>query len=183
MRVLVAAASRHGATAEIAVEIGVVLAARLRDAGLPAEVDVRGARTVRRVAGYQAVVLGSAVYQGQWLEPAHRLVAANRADLAVIPVWLFSSGPVGDPPVPAGDPDDVPGLCAAVGAYGHRVFPGRLRRRGLGPLERLVVAALAAPEGDYRDWPAVRRWAGEIGGILSRRAGVTDPDRQPVPPR
>jgi menaquinone-dependent protoporphyrinogen oxidase len=181
MRVLVAAASRHGATAEIAVEIGVVLAARLRDAGLLAEVDVRSARTVRRVAGYQAVVLGSAVYQGQWLEPVHRLVAANRADLATIPVWLFSSGPVGDPPRPAGDPDDVPGLCAAVGAYGHRVFPGRLRRRGLGPLERLVVAAMGAPDGDFRDWPAVRGWAREIGGVLTRRAGA--PDRQPVPPR
>jgi menaquinone-dependent protoporphyrinogen oxidase len=172
MRVLVAVASRHGSTTEIAAEIGAVVEETLWAAGTLGEVDVRHAASVRRVAGYQAVVLGSAVYQGQWLEPMHRLIEGNVADLRDRPVWLFSSGPVGDPPKPAEDPRDVPAIAESVGAYGHRVFGGRLRRRDLGVLERMVVRAMSVRDGDYRDWPSIRAWAVGIGAILARRENV-----------
>lgn len=55
------------------------------------------------VGGYDAVVLGSAVYVGRWLEPARELVDAHAEELAARPTWLFSSGPIGDPPKPEAD--------------------------------------------------------------------------------
>ena len=91
MRVLVASATRHGATAEIAEAI----AATLKDRGL--KVELRRVEEVADMSGYDAVVLGSAVYIGKWLEPARQFAVDHAAELAMRPTWLFSSGPLGDP--------------------------------------------------------------------------------------
>jgi menaquinone-dependent protoporphyrinogen oxidase len=107
MTVLVSAASRHGATAEIAEAVGRVLT----EHGVAAE--VLPIDDVTSVDRYEAVVLGSAVYMGHWLEPARRLVMSQASALARRPVWLFSSGPVGDPPKPDEEPVDVATLVAA----------------------------------------------------------------------
>ena len=98
MNVLVTVASRQGATKEIAERIGEVLSA----AGLGATVEP--VEAVGDVDRYDAVVLGSAVRIGHWIEPARRFVRDHSAALATRPVWLFSSGPIGDPPKPVGDP-------------------------------------------------------------------------------
>src|SRR5688500_16504486 len=95
-RVLVAYASKYGATTEIAEKIGQVL----RDAGL--NVDVLPAHQVDGLASYQAVVLGSAVYAGQWREEAVTFLKAYEYTLADMPVWFFSSGPTGN-----GDPVEL----------------------------------------------------------------------------
>jgi hypothetical protein len=70
MRVLVAAAGRHGATAEIAETIGGALS------GQRTQVDVVGIDDVRGLGDYDAVVLGSAVYMG--LAQAGRGVRRHR---------------------------------------------------------------------------------------------------------
>jgi len=162
MRVLVSAASRHGATEEIAQEIGKALRAGLPGVG----VGVLPLDRVEAVDGYDAVVLGSAVYMGRWLEPARRLVRSHAAALAGRPVWLFSCGPVGDPPKPDTEPVDVAEVRRQTGARDHHVFPGRIDRRQLGFAERTIVRAVHAAEGDFRDWPAVRAWAAEIAAEL-----------------
>jgi menaquinone-dependent protoporphyrinogen oxidase len=71
---------------------------------------------VDEVEGYDAVVLGSAVYAGHRLKPARKLVDRCGAALAARPVWLFSSGPVGDPPKPEEDPDwaEITGWAAGI---------------------------------------------------------------------
>src|SRR6266542_6497358 len=86
MTVLVSAASKHGSTAEIATAVARVLQER----GLA--VDVRPVENVTLVDGYEAVVLGSAVYAGHWMESARRLAEVQAGALASRPVWLFSSG-------------------------------------------------------------------------------------------
>ena len=92
-RVLVTAASRHGSTHEIAE----ALARRLREsAGLAA--GALHAENRPDPAAYDAVVLGSAVYGGSWLEPARDLAHRQVAVLRTRPLWLFSSGPIGEPP-------------------------------------------------------------------------------------
>jgi menaquinone-dependent protoporphyrinogen oxidase len=106
-------------------------------------------------------VLGSAVYAGHWLKPARELVGRLGTVVADRPVWLFSSGPVGDPPKPEEDPVDVAEILTATRARDHRVFAGRLVRRQLSFPERAIVSALCVPEGDFRDWP-------EIGGGRTR---------------
>lgn len=162
MRILVTAASRHGSTAEIAVELGKALRGALPGSG----VDVVPLSRVSGVAGYDAVVLGSAVYFGRWLDEARWPVTAYAETLRSRPVWLFSSGPVGDPSVPETAPADAAELAAAIGAREHVVFPGALHRELLGVRERLAVGLIHAADGDYRDWPAVRAWADRIAAEL-----------------
>lgn len=161
MRILVTAASKHGSTDEMAAAIGRALA----DAGL--ECDVRPMHELAGVAGWNAVVLGSAVYMGRWLPEATEFVERHLVELGARPVWLFSSGPVGGPdPKPEGDPQGIGELVATVGARGHRTFAGRLNREQLGMGERLIVAAVRAPDGDFRDWEALSVWAREIAREL-----------------
>ena len=160
MRVLITAATKHGATGEIAQVIGDTL----RERGL--DPTVLEPEQVDGVDGYDAVVLGSAVYAGHWLKPARELVARCGDALAARPVWLFSSGPVGDPPKPEEDPVDVAEVVAATGAREHRVFAGKLVRKQLAFPERAIVSALRVPDGDFRDWPEITGWAAGITTAL-----------------
>jgi menaquinone-dependent protoporphyrinogen oxidase len=164
--VLVAAASRHGATREIAEAI----AGGLRERG----VDAHASRMdeVDALDRYDAVVLGSAVYMGRWLSEARRFAQVNASTLSSLPVWLFSSGPVGPPthPVPPGEAADIPVLVRLTHARGHRTFPGRLDMKQLHFAERAVARTIHAPEGDSRDWDAVDRFTGEIAeAVLGAR--------------
>ena len=162
MPVLVAAASKHGSTLEIAERIG----ARLDSVGL--EASVRPAEAVERLDGIGAVVLGSAVYFGHWLEPAREIVDRHGDALKRRRVWLFSSGPLGPPDhlVPEGDVVDPAPLLEVTGAVEHRAFAGKLDRATLGLRERAIVRALHAPEGDFRDWDAVTAYADDIAAKL-----------------
>ena len=164
MRVLVTAASKHGATAEIADAI----ANKIRESDIT--VDRVLPETVLAVDAYDAVVIGSGVYAGHWLEPARRLVDQHAAALAQRPVWLFSSGPIGDPPKPDEELVEIAPMMERVGARGHRTFPGRLDPATLGFVERAVTSALWAPHGDFRDFNEVREWAAEIANALKPAA-------------
>jgi len=167
MTILVAVASRHQSTFEIGQAIG----RSLGELGLPA--DVLTVEQVDGVAGYDAVVLGSGVYAGNWLPAARDFVSRCASGLTDRPVWLFSSGPMGDPPKPAGDPGGIAAIVERIRPRGHRVFPGRLEASELGFGEKLIIKAVRAPLGDFRDWPAVEAWAAEIAAALNAPAGVT----------
>jgi menaquinone-dependent protoporphyrinogen oxidase len=157
MKILIAVASRHGSTHEIAD----VLARELGTAGHT--VDVQSVEVSSTVEGYDAAVIGSAVYMGKWLPQAEQFVDRHQAHLAAMPVWLFSSGPLGsDDPQPNGDPAHLDQLISRTGARGHRTFVGKLDKDGLGFGERLIVRAVKAPDGDFRDWVAIKVWADEI---------------------
>lgn len=156
MKVLVTAASKHDATAEIAAAIG----AEFADNGVPA--TVARPDEVTTLDGFDAAVIGSAVYAGRWLKPATKLIERHAAALTQIPVWLFSSGPIGDPPKPDEDPVDVVDVMSAAGAREHRIFSGRLDKHRLSFGERAIMVAVRAPEGDFRDWDAIRAWTDEI---------------------
>ncbi|MBN2113608.1 MAG: flavodoxin domain-containing protein [Acidimicrobiia bacterium] len=161
MRVLVVAASKHGSTAEIATALGEALARR----GL--STTVADARDVADIEEYDAVVLGSAVYAGRWQKAARELAETHGEFLRSRPVWLFSSGPVGDPPKPEEDPVDVAQITTIVGSRGHRVFAGRLDKSRLSLAERAIVRSLKVPEGDWRNWDEIAAWAGEIADALA----------------
>jgi menaquinone-dependent protoporphyrinogen oxidase len=163
--VLVAYATKYGATAEIAEKIGQVL----RDAGL--EADVLPAEDVGGLDGYRAVVLGSAVYVGRWRKQAVRFLEARAEELARMPVWLFSSGPTGE-----GDPLElvqgrkIPGklqpLVDRIGPHDVAIFHGALDSDKLNVLHRWMIKQVDAPAGDYRDWEAIAAWAGSIASAL-----------------
>jgi menaquinone-dependent protoporphyrinogen oxidase len=161
MRVLVTTASRHGSTAEIAAEVGTVLA------GAGFEVSVLPVEQAEDVERYGAVVLGSAVYAGRWIGSATRFVDHHRDALVGLPVWLFSSGPLGEPARPEGDPPDAARMVEATSARGHRVFAGRLDEAYLGFAERAIAKLVNAPSGDFRHWEEIRQWAAVIATELA----------------
>jgi menaquinone-dependent protoporphyrinogen oxidase len=164
VRVLVTAASRHGSTHEIADAIAAGLARR------GVEAEVRPAEELAALDGYDAYVIGSAVYIGRWLDQPRELIEART--WPSVPVWLFSSGPLGPPEnlKPEGDPVDVEALIEATGAVEHRVLAGRLDRKLLSLPEKALVVAVRAPEGDFRDWQEIDAFAAGIAEHLSLHA-------------
>jgi menaquinone-dependent protoporphyrinogen oxidase len=157
MAVLVAYASKHGSTTEVARRI----AAALIENG----VDAKALRVddVVDTAGYDAVVIGSSVYFGRWMREAVALAERNRARLAGRPIWLFSVGPLGDQA--RTDPAEIEGLAASLGAVEHHLFSGALDLHRLSLAERVIVKGVKAPTGDFRDWNEIDSWA---AGIASR---------------
>jgi menaquinone-dependent protoporphyrinogen oxidase len=172
VRVLVAAASRHESTVEVAAQIERVLSAAGHD------VARRRAEDVADIGGYDAAVVGSAIYFGRWMRPAFDLVERHREALARLPLWLFSVGALVDDAPGADPPPLVADLVRRTGARGHRSFRGALDAGRLGWRERLAVRFVRAPYGDFRDWGAVRAWAGAIarelgeGRVPRARAGA-----------
>jgi menaquinone-dependent protoporphyrinogen oxidase len=176
MHVLVAYASRHGATKGIAERI----AETLVKAGLDA--DVRPVSEVKSLAGYDAFVIGSAAYMFKWPKDAATFVQRNRATLAANPVWFFSSGPTGGPLDAKGRdqklttvPKDAAELAAAVHARDLRIFFGAYSRdrKPVGMAERfmsIMPAMEGVPEGDFRDWPDIEAWATGIADELRQVA-------------
>lgn len=173
MRVLVAYASQFGSTAEIAERI----AFRLRTAQLdPDVVNLADPYTAVEVDAYDAYVIGSAVHGGHWLEPAADFVRANLVRLSRWPVWLFSSGPLGDTAVrsPQPDPHEVNEFRHQIELRGHVVFAGAFDRASadfseMGVIERVVVQRFL-PDGDWRNWPAIDRFGDEVAAGLQRLA-------------
>jgi menaquinone-dependent protoporphyrinogen oxidase len=165
-RVLVSAASRHGATAEIAQAIGQALSEQ------DLTVTVIPPENVRSLDGYDAVIIGSAVYLGHWLDPAKELVYRFHDALTGRPVWLFSSGPVGKPTSKLAqsmdqDPVDLPGILEATHAREHRRFAGKLDRKVLSLPQRASLLVFRGLNGDFRDWADIRRWAAGIAQQLA----------------
>lgn len=160
-RVLVAHASKRGGTAEIAE----ALARRLEGHG--AAVDVAPARRLPRLADYDAIVLGSALYGGRWRRSAVR--ALRRITHLSRPprVWLFHSGPLDEL---AAEPQPLP---ARVFDLAHRIgdpevttFGGRLEPDTQGFVAKAMVRNGKA--GDWRDPKAVESFADEIADALAR---------------
>ncbi|MEU9020375.1 flavodoxin domain-containing protein [Actinomadura sp. NPDC048394] len=159
MKVLVAYASERGGTAEIAEWIG----AELLGTGVDAQVSPAG--DVTTLDGFDAVVLGGALYGGRWHREARHFVRHHAGALADRPVWLFSSGPL-DHSAEEGEIGPVPGVAKfarRVGARGHATFGGRLD-----PGARGFVASRIAQRagGDFRDRDHVRAWTDAIAEDL-----------------
>jgi menaquinone-dependent protoporphyrinogen oxidase len=175
MNVLITYATRHGATGGIAERI----AETLREAGVPAE--ARPVEDVTRLAGYDAVVLGGAAYMFHWLKPARTFAKQHRAELQQRPVWLFSSGPLGEDQVDeegrdvreAARPKEFQELTEILRPRGEEVFFGaydpEAKPVGLGErVTRMMPAAKdALPAGDYRDWERIDAWARQIAQELA----------------
>lgn len=198
MRVLVAYATRHGATRGIAERIG----QRLTLAGL--EVTVAPAATIVDVGAFDAFVVGGATYLGRWLGEARGFVRTHRDALRTAPVWLFSSGPLGTDTVDAqgrdvlhvSTPADFTelepmihprGRAVFFGAFDPEAHPASLAEWLAQPFWRMASVRRAMPSGDFRNWAAIEAYADSIAHQLLHprppihATGSEHPARHPVP--
>jgi menaquinone-dependent protoporphyrinogen oxidase len=160
-KILVAYTSKYGSTTEIAEKIGDVL----RQSGL--DVTVLPAAQVGDVLPFGAVVLGSGVYAGRWLKEAAAFLEENESALWERPVWLFSSGPTGE-----GDPvermhgwrfpENLQPIADRIKPRDITFFGGKIDTDKLHLGDKLIVRAVKAPTGDFRDWRAIEAWANKI---------------------
>lgn len=165
MTVLVAYGSKHGATAEIAEAI----ADTLREEGLDAV--CREAGDVKDLDGYDAVVIGSAVYMKRWRGGAKHFLRRHADALARVPFWVFSTGPVGEPKPDEADspwlePPRIVERVEKLGAREHVVLGGRA------PVGSRMERGMPEEFRDRRDWDEIRLWAQRIGTELKSTAAV-----------
>jgi menaquinone-dependent protoporphyrinogen oxidase len=177
MRVLVAYATRHGATRGIAQRIG----ERLVAAGL--EVTVAPAKSIVDITPFDAFVIGGATYMGRWLGEVRAFVRRHREGLRGAPVWLYGSGPLGTDTVDAqgrdvlhlSEPTDFEELEPVLHPRGHVVFfgafdpeahPASIAEWLAQPFWKMASVRRAMPSGDFRDWPAIDAYADSIAHQL-----------------
>lgn len=167
MKILVAYASKHGSTAEIAQNIGDIL----RHNGHL--VDVLAVDKCRGLNRYEAVVLGSALYAGQWMKEAVSFLRSQIQNLQDLPLYIFSTGPLGD-----GDaselvdgfslPDTVKELSHDCQIRDAHIFHGKIDIRKLSLAELALFKSIGAKIGDYRKWDAIKLWAQHISDDLAQ---------------
>jgi menaquinone-dependent protoporphyrinogen oxidase len=161
-RVLVAHASRHGSTQEVAEAV----AGTLRTRGLA--VDVLPAAGVAHLRQYSAVVLGGALYAGRLHKDARRLLARHRDALAARTLAVFALGPKTlDAESVASSRAQLDRALTGVEPAFVAIFGGVIRPEALRfPLNRI-------PAVDARDWDAIERWANEVAdGVEAARRSV-----------
>jgi menaquinone-dependent protoporphyrinogen oxidase len=152
MRVLVTYGSSRGGTEGLAN----MVAAALRDFGL--DVQVLLPKQIRDLSGYDAVVVGGALYAFRWHRAALKFVRKHAEALRQRPTYFFSSGPLDDSAA-TNDLAPVPGvkkLMERAGARGHATFGGRLAPDAKGFPASAMAKTLS---GDWRDPAHVRAWA------------------------
>jgi len=166
-RVLVVYATKTGCTEGIAQQIGETLGS------LGADVDVVPADSKPDGTAYDAVVVGSGVRAGLWHASAKQWLVGHADLLKSHPVALFTVGlTMATNPEKA---DTVRGYTdlllseTGIKPVDIGLFAGMNKLDTLALAERLVMKAMKAPQGDFRDMDAVAAWTTAVAPGL----GVT----------
>jgi menaquinone-dependent protoporphyrinogen oxidase len=161
--VLVAYATKYGSTKEVAEAV----AAALNERGM--EVELKAAGDVENLAGYSAVVFGTAIYFPRPIREGRRFLSRHHDALAHAPFAAFALGPIKDAPEDfagvrkqfdsslAKHPDLKP---AAVAIFGGVMDPETLKFPFNNPGMR------AQGPSDIRDWDAIKETAEGLQGAL-----------------
>ena len=167
-KILVTYASASGSTVGVADAIG----KKIAEAGNI--VDVRPVKEVKDLAGYRAVVIGSAIHSGLWLPEAVKFVQDHKDALKQLPTAYFlvclmtlkeddqSRTFVGD---------YLKDMRALVTPVSEGRFPGAYlpenydfwTRFGM----KFFAGYLKIKAGDYRNWEAVNAWAAKTQPLLN----------------
>jgi menaquinone-dependent protoporphyrinogen oxidase len=164
---LIVYASRYGSTKEIAERIASVL----KEQGISATLKV--AEEVTAIDSYDAVIVGSALYNGTWLPEAKEFLESFQTELAKKDVWVFSSGPAtdDDPVTVLGGwkiPEQFKHILDVIRPQAIVLFSGKIDAAKLSSEDYLVSSSLRGVSGDYRNWQTIEGWAREIAFALTR---------------
>ncbi len=162
-KVLIAYASRAGSTGEVAAAIGETLKSH------GAEVDVLLLKSVTSLAGYRAVVIGSAIRFGGWLPEAVKFVEQNREALSQHPLAIFAVHILNTEEDEASRQNRhlyLEPVRKLVTPRAEALFAGVGDPKKVSFVERQLYKAVKAPQGDFRSWPAIRDWAESLPAVL-----------------
>ena len=165
--ILIAYASKYGATREVAERI----AQRLQKSGKQAE--AKSVTQITDLGKPEGVIVGSALYQGGWLPEATTFVRKNATALSRIPTWLFSVGPLDTDVEDEEQPIELAEFRDKIGQKHHAVFHGALDHSKLDRSDRITMKAAGAPEGDFRDWDTIGTWVDQIAKSLKSEMAET----------
>lgn len=170
-KILITYASQGGSTAGIAEAIGRTLSTN------GTVVDVRPVKTATDLTPYQAVVIGSAVHGGKWMPEAMEFIEKNQNTLRRIPTAIFQVCMMlasGNEQYKRMVPDWLAPLRSQIrpvaeGSFAGALWPDQYSRIHEKLGLRIFLASIKLKAGDYRDWDAVRAWAGSLRSLLGQQ--------------
>jgi menaquinone-dependent protoporphyrinogen oxidase len=165
-KVLLAYASTHGSTQEVAEFI----TRTLHEHGFT--VELLPARAVRSLEGFDGVILGAPLYMFRWHKDALRFLGKHKKELSTgLPIAVFAGGSIES--MDEMERQEVrkqldqelanfPWLKpVAVEVIGGRFDPNRLRFPW-----SLLPALRQKPPIDLRDWDAIRSWTTALAELF-----------------
>jgi menaquinone-dependent protoporphyrinogen oxidase len=158
-RILVTYASRRGSTRDVAQAI----AQTFRDGG--AAVDMVPIADVTDLTAYQAVIVGSAIRFGRWLPEAVEFVTNNRDFLSQVPTAFFTVCMTLHQDTEENRrtaAEFLEPVRAILTPTSEGWFAGNLVYREINLWQRTLARAIKFPEGDFRNWEAIRAWAEHV---------------------
>jgi len=163
-KVLVVYGTKSGCTAGVAERIGSALAAT------GAIVEVAPAEDKPDPAGYDGVIVGSGIRVGHWHAATKEWVAENADALKVRPTALYTVCLT-----IATEPEKVDEVRAytdpvlaesGIEPIDIGLFGGWFEPKRFTFIERTVLKAMKAPQGDHRDWDEIDKWVAGIAPKL-----------------
>jgi menaquinone-dependent protoporphyrinogen oxidase len=158
-KVLITYASKYGSTGGVADAIGKELCSK----GLAT--DVALIKNASNISSYQGVVIGSAIYMGKWMSEAVDFVKNNKDVLRQVPVAYFLVCLTMREPTEKNRAkvlsymDPILQAVPEIKPVDIGTFAGALDYNNLSWLYKKIIRSKNAPEGDFRDWNAIRGWA------------------------
>ena len=168
-KILIAYATRHGATSSIAAKIADVLC----EEGF--QVDIALARKVKDISEYDSIIVGSPIYIGQWLRGARRflnrhqdVLAGRRVAVFITCTYLQDDNDTPERRAHAKELyiDPVLEKLPAIEPLGFGIFSGEFLYKELYPVEFILMKLAKFPEGDFRNEEKIRAWALEMSALL-----------------
>ncbi len=160
-KVLVTYASKYGSTGGVADAIGKELCSK------DVATDVVLIKNATNFGSYQGVVIGSAIYRGKWMSEAVDFVKKNKDKLRQMTVAYFLACMTLSQPTEKNRAevlsymDPILKAVPEIKPVGIGTFAGALDYKNLSWLNKKILKSKGTPEGDFRDWNAIRTWARE----------------------
>jgi len=159
-RLLVAYASKYGSTGGVADAIGKELCSK------DVAADTVLIKNANNISSYQGVIIGGAVYMGKWMSEAVDFVKQNKDILCKVPVAYFLVGmTLARHPEKRAEVlsymDPILKAVPEIKPVGIGTFAGAMDYNNLSWINKKIMKSKGSPEGDFRDWNAIRAWARE----------------------
>jgi menaquinone-dependent protoporphyrinogen oxidase len=137
-----------------------------------ASADIRLVGNVNDLSSYHAVIVGSAIRRGKWLPEAVGFVKHNQDILGRLPIAYFvvcltmKDNTAENRSTVMAYLDPVHKEAPKIHPVAVGLFPGAINFSKLSFVDKTILKAKGATEGDFRDWPAVKTWASAVGPMF-----------------